>query len=122
MITEERGKPTAEFVFQHFFRKFGLRKVAEMHVVDLISSIRKYYKNDIEVKENNTFTMANFITYKYGYAKINLFARFCGIHKQVSDDAFDYFIILLAALREVPDDLISTKVCNMKLISFNSFE
>ncbi|OQR96375.1 hypothetical protein ACHHYP_16013 [Achlya hypogyna] len=81
MQVEEYSRPLPEFIYQFFMRKFGLRKVAESHLVDLMASLKKYWRQDPEV---------------------HLFARFCSLKntKPLSIDAFDYFISLLAHLYE----------------------
>ncbi|EQC33803.1 hypothetical protein SDRG_08486 [Saprolegnia diclina VS20] len=80
MLVEEYTRPLPEFIYQFFLRKYGLRKVAEAHVVDLMASLKKFWRHDPEV---------------------HLFARFCALKNTLplSIDAFDYFICLLGHLQ-----------------------
>ncbi|KDO21045.1 hypothetical protein SPRG_22336 [Saprolegnia parasitica CBS 223.65] len=80
MHIEEYTRPLPEFIYQFFLRKYGLRKVAEAHVVDLMASLKKFWRHDPEV---------------------HLFARFCSLKNTLplSIDAFDYFICLLGHLQ-----------------------
>ncbi|OQR88330.1 hypothetical protein THRCLA_10382, partial [Thraustotheca clavata] len=83
MRLEEYTHPLPDFIFQFFMRKYGLRNVAESHLIDLLTSLKKFWRHDCEV-------VCKFHTH--------FFARFCSLKNTVplSIDAFDFYICILA--------------------------
>ena len=63
-----------EFLFDGFFRKYGLRQLAERKVVDVVSSIAEL---------------------KRLHPRVRLFAQFCGLGDKLPTDALNFMLLLL---------------------------
>ncbi|KAF0693913.1 Aste57867_15165 [Aphanomyces stellatus] len=79
-MVEESRPPLAQFLYRFFARRYGLRNVAEIHMVNFLVSLKKYYKHDVEVL---------------------LIARACEfkqVDRPLSLDGFDFYMGLLAGM------------------------
>ncbi|ETV67719.1 hypothetical protein, variant 1 [Aphanomyces astaci] len=78
-MADELRAPVGEFLYRFFALKYGLRNVAEMYLVNFVTSLKKYWKADPEIR---------------------LCARLCHIKHTtpLSLDAFDYYVGLLAGI------------------------
>ncbi|KAG9404194.1 hypothetical protein AC1031_005733 [Aphanomyces cochlioides] len=78
-MADDLRPPLGVFLYRFFARKYGLRPVAETHLVNLFTSLKKFVVDDTEIR---------------------LFARVCQLRQvpPLSLDAFDYYVSLLASL------------------------
>ncbi|CAK4124105.1 unnamed protein product [Aphanomyces euteiches] len=78
-MADDLRPPLGVFLYRFFARKYGLRPVAETHLVNLFTSLKTFLVDDIEIR---------------------LFARVCQLRQvpPLSLDAFDYYVSLLASL------------------------
>lgn len=68
-----------EYIFEVLFRKYGLRKVTEQHLLNLVAGLRKLQESDVVV---------------------HLFSRFCGIAEPALPlEALDFFLFMLNHIR-----------------------
>lgn len=63
-----------KFIYQYYFRRFGLRKLAEQHMVNLNAAFRKYKKEP----------------------RVRIFARWCGVFGKLDRDCLDFVLLILA--------------------------
>ena len=78
----------ARYCYQFFYRRFGLRKLAEKHLIGLNASFHKYGSN------------------MQSSPRIHLFARFCGVFGKLHHDVLDFLLLLIATCRDRDKDAL----------------
>ena len=66
-----------KYCYQFFYRRYGLRKLAETHLYGLNASFKKYKQN----------------------ARIKMFARCCGVHGRLNSDCLDFILYLISKVQ-----------------------
>jgi len=67
-------RPLAEFMYDGFFRKYGLRQLAERRVVDVVASISSL---------------------KRKHPRVRMFAQFCGLGTKLPLEAMNFMFLML---------------------------
>ncbi len=69
----------SKFCYNFYYRRFGLRKLAEQHLVGLNAAFKKY---------------------RHTSPRIFLFARFCGVFGRLDKDCLDFVMLLIATVQQ----------------------
>ena len=73
-----------KYCYQFFYRRYGLRKLAEQHLIGMNAAFSKYSKN----------------------ARIKLFARCCGCYGGLDKDCLDFMLYLIGTIQQRDADAL----------------
>ena len=73
-----------KYCYQFFYRRYGLRKLAESHLIGLNAAFKKYKRN----------------------ARIRLFARCCGVFGALDSDCLDFLLYLISTIQQKDKDAL----------------